>query len=211
MVRFDLLLIGVLAAGMTTGAASAESVRLLPSSSWVVDYGDDSCGLYREFGGPDNSVYLELRQFEPGDHVEFMIATDAFRQRDRAARITILPDDEARTVSSPLLLTTENYGAGFIYSGSLQSRDGSRVDQEADRDWSDTEREAREREITGIEFARIFRSNLLLETGPLHSGMTVMRDCMRNLVEVWGYDAQVQYGLSRKASPIDLAEWRQFF
>lgn len=193
---------------VTPHQAAAETRELAPSSNWVVDYGDDSCALFREFGGAENPVFFEIRQFEPGNTLQFTIATNSSRRRDGHATVTITPEDEAQRIERPLLLTTENYGDGFRFSRSLRPR-RAQVDGDGTRGrWTAAERSAREAEITGIEVASIFYEDFRLRTGSLQQPMEVLRDCTRNLVEVWGYDSQQYAQLSRRARTVDFDSWR---
>ena len=53
--------------------AAAEPVRLQPSSSWVLDYGDENCRLIRTFGEGQEKVTLVFESDAP--HQMDMLAT----------------------------------------------------------------------------------------------------------------------------------------
>lgn len=74
MVR-NVLLVSLLAAGLTP--AQAASAPLLPSSTWVLAAGNDSCELRRSFGNDEQQVDLVIAQGFRLDAVDLILVTPA--------------------------------------------------------------------------------------------------------------------------------------
>ena len=53
---------------------------------------------------------------------------------------------------------------------------------------ADTDRDRREREVTGYYLSDAFRNDVILHTGPMHQPMDVMRTCLDDLLTRWGLD-----------------------
>lgn len=59
--------IALLAAMPLLVAASPQPVRLQPSSSWVLDYAENSCRLSRAFGNDADQTILQFESTAPGE------------------------------------------------------------------------------------------------------------------------------------------------
>ena len=80
------VLSGLVAGLLPLSAASAQYddwLRLPQAGPWVMDYAEDSCALRSLFGEEGQQVYLELRQYQPGELMQLIVSSDDFRRRDR--------------------------------------------------------------------------------------------------------------------------------
>jgi len=188
--------------------AADEPLVLEPSTSWVLDYGDDSCALLRTFRAGEERVTLELRQFQPGDGLRIAIVSDTLARNRRVARTRFEPDEAWLEHPAPLLLS---FGGGdkrqgVLYSDTLR-RNMQKASGQPQAPWTAAEREAREGAITGLGLTGIFDRDVTLRTGAMTAPMNAMRACLDELITHWGLDAEAQRTLSRTASPIDLTLW----
>ena len=203
-----------LAACFAPSLARAQEVRTLkPTSPWNVDYADDSCALRRSFGtGDGKDFYLELRQFAPGTYFYATVAAPRGMMRGNELRLRFEPDAEARTVDA-LRVTMGSDRQGYNWADSLRRGGRAAAKTDSDRkdedtaEWPDAERSRREAELTGLLLQRGFGKPVLLATGEMHKPMEVMRACLDELLTHWGIDAAAQRTLTRKAKPIEQAEW----
>src|SRR6478609_8369090 len=74
--------------------ASEQPLLLPPSSSWVVDYAEDSCALRRTFGDGRINAILEMRQIGPGNGYEIRIGSDTLSRTRRAPRVRYGSDED---------------------------------------------------------------------------------------------------------------------
>lgn len=185
--------------GVPAGARADEPIIMKPVSGWVMDYADDACALRRTFGSEDRPVWLELRQFAPSFEFLVTVATGSFKMVMRAPRSRFLPDGPERTQD---LAAYGAYGEGVeavmfpddVFGG-------------LPGPWVDTQRDERERSITGLQIESTFKEDFILQTGELHRPMTAMRTCLDDLLRSWKIDPEVSRTLSRPATPVDINRW----
>ena len=192
-------------------AAKAPEV-FAPSTPWNVHYADESCVLRRNFGTPDRKVFLELRQFAPGESFDVTVASKVFAVREGPAKVRFVPEEKPRTISRPILLVFPGDLSAVRWSDSLFHDDqpegkAGEVAGQA-RQWrSDAAYKAREGAVRGMEIGRVLAKPIVLQTGEMHQPMIGMRTCLDKLVTYWGIDAAAQRTLSRPARPVGLANW----
>ncbi|WP_158611078.1 energy transducer TonB [Aurantiacibacter spongiae] len=218
-------------AAMPTGAAAqyaADWDRLAPSSHWNLDYAEDSCALRRSFGEGDDRTFLELRQFEPEGALQVIVMTKgtqmrsadellvASHVRSRIARpsVSFLPETEPAEWGQPLGIHSEEWGEGVLFT-SLDLRNSEQ--RELARAFlaehgtglvvSDEQRDVREAEIDGLAVENVYRRNFVLDTGAMQAPMSAMRQCMDELIEHWGIDAEANRHLTRRVQPRDFQSW----
>ena len=197
---------------MLTSPARAEVIELAPSGDWVVSFDDSSCALHREFGGSENLVLMELRQFRPGDSYQLVVTTKAYRANRGRIKFALLPDD-APDYESGFGVNSADGAQGFAFLGSFKQAADREIASQLKEDglpvplWPLEDQIARERSITGILLDEAFSRDLLLQTGRLDQPMNVMRTCMDDLVGSWGIDVLAHQTLSRAVEPDDLSEW----
>jgi hypothetical protein len=187
-----------------TMAQSSEPVQLAPASPWSIDYAQDSCALRRSFAAGSNQVLLEFRQFGPGAAFEVTVAGSTFHPSS-SVRTRFEPDDAFFAPPDVVLLSGGNLHA-VQYTDSFRPA-ASKADSKSQPDWSEPERDARERAITGLTIAGIAPEVETLQTGPMDQPMAAMRTCLDDLLKQSGLDPAVQRSLSRQAKAVDQMEW----
>jgi len=100
---------------MAQDATAQDRIDLEPASSWVMNYDDDSCALQRQFGPEGQQVFLEIRQFGPGDELQFTAASKDFESRRGPFSVQIEPIDAVPRQNGGLF----NVALGEGYAGRL--------------------------------------------------------------------------------------------
>jgi TonB family protein len=191
---------------MPVRAAAAEEPRTMtPSSSWVVDYADDSCALRRAFAQGTDKAILEMRQFAPNNQFQISVISDTLHVNRTVPRVRFEPDETWFEAEGAMLSDAGQF-SGFVYWDSLRRHD-TEPNGESLPVWTDEDRAAREQSITGLSVRRVFEREFLLQTGAMHAPMEAMRSCLDELLTHWGLDAAAQRTLSRPAMPRNLQEW----
>lgn len=190
-------------------AQSAEPLQLRPASAWTADFAPESCALRRSFSDGTTTVVFELSQAAPGSDVEVAVASATLAARNRAPRTQFLPGDSPREALFYRPFTTDDGLEGFAVDESMVPEEQRPRRPEADSGfiWPEAARDERERSITGYSVARSFDRDLILQTGPLHEPMKVMRACLDDLMAQWGLDPVAHRTLSRKATVDFDAGW----
>ena len=186
--------------------ARAEVRALEPSSGWIVDYADDSCALRRTFGEASGLVWLELRQFAPGDEFLVTVGSAAFRAQKRVPRSRFDPDGPLRAQPLAAYGHYRSDVRGLSFPDSLRPVMRGET-PESLLPWSNEERDAREKSVTGLYVEESLERGVLLQTGELHKPMTAMRACLDDLLTHWGIDAEADRHLSIRAKPRNQARW----
>lgn len=189
----------------STGARAQLSDPLLmrPSSDWVIDYAEGSCGLRRTFVAGEDQLNLELRQSEHGDDFEVRLVSDSLAVADGSLRIRFDPDDELFEPAAAFRLRGGE-ARGIMYHDNLRPAALKRSSNPSPS-WSSTESEARERAITGLSVFAGFEKPITLQTGSMHEPMEAMRTCLDDLATQWGLNPAIQRNLSRTVQPVDLS------
>ncbi|WAT18669.1 energy transducer TonB [Aurantiacibacter sp. MUD11] len=196
-------------------------LRLAPATPWNLDYAEDSCALRRVFGEEGQQVFLELRQYQPGEVMQLIVTSDDIRRRDsafdfRSARgvtANFIPDNEPYNHGRPMGVDNDNWGKGFIsrigiLTGAERDLDTQlTLRQGVDLAITDERREERENEITGLAVGNAFREDFVLETGAMRAPMEAMRACLDELLTHWGIDAEAQKNLLRPVRPLGIERW----
>lgn len=212
VLRISIMCFALLAlvSGAPVGAAS-EPVVLQPSSSWQLDFADDSCRLGREFGTGDDRTLLYFERYAPGDGFYLVVAGEPLRilgDRERAQlrfgpafgfheaffRTGSMGDlQPAMIVSSWSLDRPEpsDDDRSFAAPPLGEGPDGQRItaDQEKAVEWLD---------VTLYPGARSVR----LATGSMGKPLAAMRDCTQELMTHWGIDVEAHRHLSRRAEAL---------
>ena len=194
-----------LAVSPVSAQSAAEPLEMTPSSVWEADYGEDSCALRRAFKSGEDEAILQLRQFGPGDIFEVTLASRTLSRTNEAPRVRFEPDESFFEPSQPEFIE-EGDLHGVFYTDSLRPVALKPLPGPFS-DWSEAERQARERAITGLSIIRSFERDLILRTGRMDQAMSAMRACLDDLLAQWGIDPTQQRSLSRPPQPIDLTRW----
>lgn len=189
--------------------AADETLRLEPSSEWVLDYADERCSLHRRFGEADDSINLRIDWFGPLPTHRILLVGPAVPHArmptsDLAFRFTPDPGMRPTTGINGTFLDQPavSFGTSFLpydpeETGERKSKiediRDSAVPKPADAEF---ERNARSLEVTFEN-----GDGVLLELGSMAKPLAALRTCMDNLQSVWGLDPAVQAHLSRRAVP----------
>jgi len=206
LTRMSVPAIAVALAASPAGAQTpAEPLEMEPSSSWVADYAEDSCALIRDFQAGDDKVTLQLRQFGPGENFEVSVVSRTLSRTSQAPRVRFEPDEGFHELPSPFFLD-EGDLHGVQYVDSLRPT-ALKPPGELLPDWPESERQARERTITGLSVAASFERDLVLRTGRMDRPISAIRTCLDDLLTQLGVDPVQQRTLSRQPKPVDLRGW----
>lgn len=206
-----------LLAGQSSVSHAQEILELDPSSPWVVDYDDESCALRREFGGPDNPVVLQLRQFVPDrEAFSIQVVGPNLQWSGRpAARLLLrfLPDEESSERFGVVRISAAELGHGVTFHSSLTPpTEDDQPPTLVDLTTPTTPEEraafaARAQQVTGIEVSHAFTQVVRLNTRSLGNPMQAMSACLDELLTHWGVDVEAHRTLQRKAAPLDRRGW----
>ena len=83
-----------------------------PSSAWAADYGDEYCGLVREFTNGEDTITLAFQRVQPGADTQLMLIGDAIKTFRGAEELGwhFLPNDAERK---------SRYGRGGLCAADL--------------------------------------------------------------------------------------------
>lgn len=193
-------LLAAFAMVLTPVAALAKDkppIPLAKKSKWEMNYDEDSCHLFANFGAGKQTVVLRMTRFQPGDSFDLSLYGEPLR---------------SSSTSVPLWL---RFGAAFPGRKSeavaatvggkvpLAIVSGARFDAWDYRNGALPQPIAPEQEaaITAIDLT-IRGKPYRLESGSLGKPMAAMRTCLADLLTSWGFDPAVQQSLSRPAIPL---------
>lgn len=211
--RLGLGLAGLAVAGLWSGVAVGEDdknevVILEPRTPWNVDFGEQRCRLARVFDDGEDRHLLLIDQGGPSSRFHFSVSGPAFKNFDRPSEITVQfgafePDKDR----FPYLGTTKDVGTSLIYSGLDFGGHG----EEAGQDGEDPSMYRQPFPLIDVEMARKVDSITVrqgrrvveLATGNLGEPISVLNECARNIVRVWGFDPDEQATMTRRARWLD--------
>ncbi len=208
--------IAVAAAGCQPLLAAEPVAALEPSSSWNLDYADESCRLMRIFGKGDDATAFYIERYGPGDGFAMVVAGKpvgkvAAREGQHDYNLRFGPFEEAREQTAtlgdlgeykPALILT---GVTFGEYGEERSNARPRFDPvERARETRPFEQKISVERETRIEWLEISRGNrdpLKLALGPMGPPMTAMRECTDSMAQGWGIDIAAHEQLTRPVVP----------
>jgi TonB family protein len=208
------LLILALVAGSALPATpvhARETLRLQPSTPWVVDYAEESCRLARNFGEGKERVTLMMDQMEPGDWFRITLTGKPLRvgnvTRLDKARIRFGPNELETEISAqvgemgdePALLVI---GSKRLAPLTDQEKEAAK---KAARENGRFEPAAlgpvREAAATWLELTKATRRDLVLDAGPMDKPLAALRTCSWDTIKAWGLDIEQQKTLTSKVHP----------
>ena len=222
MRRYFLIASSLALAWPAAAAHAKEPLRLQPSSKWVIDYGDDSCRLARNFGEGNRKVTLIMDQFEPGDRFKMRLVGKPARGRLARSpiegRLRFGPNEAETEVAA--MEGTMNADPVVIFNGAQGLAPLTEAQAAASKEaWErgapfaevipPSIGSAREAAVTWVEVTKLLRNDLVLETGPMDKPMDALRECSWDMVAHWGLNVEQQKGLTRR--PIAKARSRPWF
>lgn len=194
----------VLSAALSQGvvAQSPEPLPLAPVSPWLLDYGDSSCALQRNFAGASRAVILQMQSRLNANWLSFAVISRDMPPAGSDLQLRVEPDDAARA------LRGQSFGAGGEGRGvafqtsllptSAASSETAFVQQKIPHE----NRSLRESSITGLTVTGAFAQPIHLNTGSLGDPMAALRDCLDDLWSERGIDMSLDDAVAMPAVPI---------
>jgi hypothetical protein len=197
------------ASAAPASAADKPVVVLEPSSEWVLDYAEERCSFYRDFGQGDDALTLRIDSFGPGVDYRMVVVGPAIPEFGRPTddmTIRFTPDEEERETMGLNGKVGDLPAIGFtIAITPYESPDVyermSSEERKADQRTPRLPVPEFEQRIESIEMKFRDRSRIRLALGRMGKPLAAMRQCMDNLQQAWGLDPAVQGSLSRIAVP----------
>ena len=191
--------------------AADEPVRLAPSSTWQLDYADDSCRLARQFGEGERKNLLVIERFGPGDPIRVTVSGDTFR-RVRSGKEATLRFGPAESEQDVAFMKGDWGGTpALIFTGPLRIAPNTEQEEEAREALEEANQlylfepasisPERERAVTFVSVDVSGVPEVVFETGSLGESFAALRKCTDELLTHWGIDVKRHKSLSRKAVP----------
>lgn len=202
-----------LSIGSPAATAAEEPLILQPTSKWQLDYADDSCRLARKFGEGEQTIFVIMDRYEPGDYFSLILSGEPF---DGA-----VSSGQADVRFGPAEEEVERFFSGgdlgedpaLIFGSMLISQDNIEVQasSEAMKDGSKDITEAvgpeglvsaaREEQVRFLQVDARGIDPVRLETGSLAKPMQALDTCMDELLTHWGIDVARHEKITRPATP----------
>lgn len=216
MFRFTIAFAAAAAAASQPLVAAEPLVVLEPSSSWNLDYADESCRLMRVFGEGEDETAFYIERYGPDDEFSMVVAGKpiakvASRDGRHDYNLRFGPFEDAREQlglrgdlgeRKPALIMT-----GVAFAEYPEGERSSRFDPvERARDIRPFEQKIsfeREDRIEWLDIARDRRAPLRLALGPMGPPMAAMRKCTDDMAQGWGIDLAAHEELTRPVVPTE--------
>lgn len=212
VMKFHVLKLPIAFFGCATStiAAAAERAPLIleASSSWTVDYADDSCRLIRQFGTDDDTVVIIFNRFAPGDQFQLTVAGKpvTMKRAARPASIRFGPT-EAEQEHGFAVGTMGDGKSAMVFSGQMRIAPPSESEQEM---WDDSEHpeyilppisDERKAAVTELTIGRPLSKPVFLKLGAMDKPLAALSTCQDELMTHWGIDVEKHRNLSVLARP----------
>ena len=189
--------------------AASQPLRLQPSSPWVVDYAENSCRLFRQFGTGNTNTLLMFESDSPDD-VDLVLIGKPLASSQDEVPVRFLPVQD-KPQKGRIVTSTDKGEPGLLFShvrfvppeevAKLDARAAERranprtrppatdlaEEREHRSDRQDYATKASELEID----ARRGRP-VILETGSLGEPIKMFDKCSRDSLRDWGVDPDLQ-------------------
>jgi len=188
-------------------AASQGPERLAPTSTWNVNYDDDSCQLERVFGLGDAMIFVVFDQFGPGQSFKVTLGSKRFRSLSGSGKASVrFGPDEAEQMREYFTGRLNKELPALILLGNM------RMDKVLDRPrnggkhtgFDDTPPLAPERiaAVKELIIGRPFSKPVKLALGSMRAPVAALEKCINNMMTNWGIDVARHATLSRPAIPL---------
>jgi hypothetical protein len=171
---------------------------LSPSSTWNVNYAEDSCQLLRSFGPENERITLRLEQFAPSEHFYLTIAGHPLKSTG-TLRTTLKLGFPPGPISEITALsgTFGEQNNQFVMAGSWTFRGSAGKANPAVSILTEA------RKVTSFVIDQKHDdADYIVATGPMDKPMAALRTCTDELVRHWGLDVEAQRTLTSPASPL---------
>jgi TonB family protein len=198
-------------AGALPAAAANEPRQLSPSSSWAINYAEDSCEILRTFGEGDELIAFILTRFEPGDEFKLTLVGRALRRARLARDVSLRFGPAENEHEFPFLMgRSDDLPAMFVGNG---TRIAPHTPEEEDileiRGNGDAHEYRELSEIAtarydAIEYLQIEANgapSIRLEMEDFGAAFQASSQCLDELLTHWGIDVAQHRTLSRPVIP----------
>jgi hypothetical protein len=199
----------LVSAPLAPAAARDEAPRVFePSGDWILDYAEERCTLFREFGAGEEKVGLRIDSFGSYGGFRFLVAGSPIPRKNvptGQVKLRFTPDAEARELSSLHGTSgsepSASFGAAFI-PVRAEGEDAQDSDAEASGfdDWLVMAEEF-ERQVSDFELEFDNKQRIRIKLGTMDKPLAAMRTCVDDLLTSWGLDPARQKQLTRVALP----------
>jgi len=198
-----------LAAWIAAAPASAEPLRLAPSSNWNIDYGADKCSLIRTFGTGEDEVILHIDQSDTGPFYNLaLFGKPAGRTVGDVMRIAFGPNEGA-SERSFLVGKPKAPARPFILMHGIHLAPAVKTAEKGGFEVAEIGAE-REKAITTLTLARGLRDTVELQIGPMDAPLTALRTCVADLVESLKLDPAGLSQIAKAPQPKNIRKLVEF-
>lgn len=189
-------------------AAKREPISLEPSSSWTLDYADDSCRLIRKFGENDDGIVVIFNSFAPGDEFGLTVAGKpiAYKGASRTASIQFGPGESEQKLHFSNGKMADGMPA-LIFAGRTriapltESEDEQREAYERRKIVLAPISEERKAAVTELSIGKPLATPISLRLGAMDRPLAALATCVDELMTHWGIDVAKHQDLTRPAQP----------
>lgn len=176
--------------------AAKEPLVLKTNSKWTVNYANDSCRLFRQFGDDAHSAFLVIDRFGPGDGFNLILAGKPFEYKGSQEELSVQfgpnePEQKVKFFTGdfgkgvPALIQRGDIGLGPYAQPDLDKFEkANKMGQRYDLSIG-PEREAA---VTYVLVGKPLKQQVRLETGPMQKPLAALNTCVNNLLISWGVD-----------------------
>lgn len=197
----------LLAVLMPSTAQAEDKITTLPrTEKWVVSFDNDGCRLVGAFSADSadkDKILIELAQYSPGPGFELSVLGQPVKTDDPFAKLKIGfgPDFKPVTVET-ITGTRAKYPLRIITSMNFDNLQNAPTTPAA------IPATPPERVVRYLDVWANAHSIYRLDLGSMISPMTVMHECMDNLVKSWGYDPDEMASDAARPAPVGtLGNW----
>lgn len=209
---------------MPVQIAVAETVRLQPSSAWVLDYGEDSCRLIRSFGEGEDKTTLVLESDAP-DEMDMLATGKPLANYNADVSAKFLPPGD-KAFEGRSALTTRDGEPAILWSNvylvpspliehRVPEYDGHNLKPFVRPPAVSLAEQARYKErrqqfadkTTELEIQTRWKHTVVLETGSMGKPISMFDNCSRDSLRDWGVDPNLQDKIVRPAWVLDGSKW----
>ena len=172
-----------------------------PSSAWAADYGDEYCGLVREFTNGEDTITLAFQRVQPGADTQLMLIGDAIKTFRGAEELGwhFLPNDAERKsrygrgevdgkqylrLDNVMLMPFSPPAAGAAFAPPTYVRAAE---------------QAAARTLNGLLVSTGLTKPVRIETGALGAPIGALQACTDDLIKTWGLDPEKHKTMSTPA------------
>jgi hypothetical protein len=183
-------------------------LRLKQSGQWIVEFGDQGCRMFREFGTGDDKTMIMISRYAPSESFRLTIGGKLFkRQANRDVTLQFGPNEAEQKISFMAGNLSPEMPA-MILAGSIRMAPVPEAELAAfaKSDYQDENAitpmgAERVKAVTYLKVGKPLKQPIILELGRMDRPMAVMDQCIDHLMTTWGIDVQKHKNLKRQVRP----------